>query len=72
MQVSFDEYPGTYSTDLIDPYFDIEKFKLGLKVMVYPSAEANELEFDLIGIDSSIANAIRRILIAEVRIYSII
>ncbi|KAM0681851.1 DNA-directed RNA polymerases I and III subunit RPAC1 [Mitosporidium daphniae] len=64
--VSFDEYPGTYSADLVDPYFDIEKFKLNLNVIVYPSADQDELEFDLVGVDSSIANAIRRILIAEI------
>ena len=32
------------------------------------SCSFEELEFDLVGVDAAIANAIRRVLIAEVRV----
>jgi DNA-directed RNA polymerase alpha subunit len=33
---------------------------------------SNDMEFDMIGIDASIANAFRRVLLAEVGIYKFI
>ncbi|CEG78920.1 Putative DNA-directed RNA polymerase I and III subunit RPAC1 [Rhizopus microsporus] len=53
------QYPG------IDNSFDLEKFKQNFKVKIQRLSK-HSVEFDLIGIDASIANAFRRIMIAEV------
>lgn len=37
-----------------------------MKAVQSESADKNELVFDLVGVDASIANALRRILLAEV------
>ncbi|KAG0243463.1 DNA-directed RNA polymerase [Mortierella sp. GBAus27b] len=52
-------YPG------IDLSWDIEKFKENFKFKINRLSKT-EMEFDMIGIDAAIANAFRRILIAEV------
>ncbi|CAO3630528.1 unnamed protein product [Cunninghamella blakesleeana] len=53
------QYPGISNT------WDLEEFKKKFKVTINSLSE-HSVEFDLIGIDASIANAFRRILIAEV------
>ncbi|CAG8458535.1 6493_t:CDS:10 [Paraglomus occultum] len=56
-------FPNTYPD--IDDSWRHEDFCQKFKVKVYRLTDM-EMEFDLIGIDASIANAFRRILIAEV------
>lgn len=67
--VSFDDYPGTYPMDCTEPFFNFEKFKKNLQVTIY-ALSPWQVEFDLVGVDASIANAVRRILIAEVKAYT--
>ena len=45
----------------------LEQLNKNLKVEITNLTE-NEIEFDLVGVDASIANALRRILLAEVYI----
>lgn len=61
--VSGSDYPHMYPGE--DLSFSIEKFKKSFKVVI-GKVEGEEMEFDLIGIDASVANAIRRTLLAEV------
>ncbi|ORY80391.1 DNA-directed RNA polymerases I and III subunit RPAC1 [Protomyces lactucae-debilis] len=61
--VSSTDFPG-HSADE-DHAWDLETFKKGLFVQIV-KLDKDMLEFDLVGVDASIANAIRRILIAEV------
>ncbi|CAF0854640.1 unnamed protein product [Brachionus calyciflorus] len=59
------DYPGTY--EHYDDSWDFEKFKKNFKIDIKSySADKMEMEFDMIGIDASIANSFRRILLAEV------
>ncbi|PVF96788.1 putative Rpc40-40 kd subunit of DNA-directed RNA polymerases I and III [Serendipita vermifera] len=61
--VSSTDYPGVYPGE--DNSWDLEDFKEHLKIdFQYVTDE--RIEFDLVGVDASIANAFRRILIAEV------
>lgn len=55
-------------TEDSEPY-SLELFKKKLKISIV-KCDNDELEFDLIGVNPAIANAIRRILIAEVNNYS--
>ena len=57
------DFPGHYPGE--DNSWDLERFsnQFFVRFEIY---EDDHLEFDLVGIDASIANAIRRILIAEV------
>ena len=48
-----------------DDSWDLERFKAGFKVQVV-SWNEEDMEFDMIGVDAAIANAFRRILLAEV------
>uniref|UniRef100_A0A671QP21 DNA-directed RNA polymerases I and III subunit RPAC1 n=1 Tax=Sinocyclocheilus anshuiensis TaxID=1608454 RepID=A0A671QP21_9TELE len=57
------DYPGNYPG--YDDTWDLEKFKKNFRIDIVHSDE-NMLEFDMIGIDAAIANAFRRILLAEV------
>ncbi|OBZ65907.1 DNA-directed RNA polymerases I and III subunit RPAC1 [Grifola frondosa] len=57
------EYPGHYPDE--DHSWDLSKFKKTLQVSVKRLSQRS-VEFDLVGVDASIANAFRRILIAEV------
>ncbi|KAK7140277.1 hypothetical protein R3I94_012783 [Phoxinus phoxinus] len=57
------DYPGNYPG--YDDTWDFEKFKKTFRIDIVNSDE-NTLEFDMIGIDAAIANAFRRILLAEV------
>lgn len=59
-------YSGAYASMGVDNSVRFEQFRNNFKVEIM-RLEEDELEFDMIGIDPSLANAFRRILIAEVR-----
>eukprot|EP01122_Echinamoeba_exundans_P011954 TRINITY_DN4905_c0_g1_i1.p2 TRINITY_DN4905_c0_g1~~TRINITY_DN4905_c0_g1_i1.p2 ORF type:complete len:400 (+),score=94.41 TRINITY_DN4905_c0_g1_i1:87-1202(+) len=59
------ESHSVFSALGFDNTFDLEDFKQNFKIKILESLP-NELSFDLIGVDASIANALRRIMIAEV------
>ena len=58
-------YSGAYAALGIDNSLRLDEFRKNFKVKVTKLNE-DDMEFDLIGIDASIANAFRRILISEV------
>lgn len=60
-------YSGAYGAMGVDNSLRLEGFRKNFKVEVIKLTE-DEMEFDMIGIDASLANAFRRILIAEVRV----
>ncbi|OZJ03055.1 hypothetical protein BZG36_03773 [Bifiguratus adelaidae] len=62
-EVSSSDFPGTYRG--IDDSWNLEKFRSKFSATINRMSE-REMEFDLVGIDASIANAFRRILIAEI------
>lgn len=57
------DYPHNFPDE--DHSWDLEDFTRRLKVDI-KRLTSEDLEFDLVGVDASIANAIRRILMAEV------
>uniref|UniRef100_A0A8C8WA94 DNA-directed RNA polymerases I and III subunit RPAC1 n=3 Tax=Felidae TaxID=9681 RepID=A0A8C8WA94_PANLE len=57
------DFPGNYSG--YDDAWDQDRFEKNFRVDVVHLDE-NSLEFDMVGIDAAIANAFRRILLAEV------
>ncbi|XP_049572378.1 DNA-directed RNA polymerases I and III subunit RPAC1 isoform X2 [Orcinus orca] len=57
------DFPGNYSG--YDDAWDQDRFEKDFRVDVVHMDE-NSLEFDMVGIDAAIANAFRRILLAEV------
>ncbi|KAM4678958.1 DNA-directed RNA polymerases I and III subunit RPAC1 isoform 2-T2 [Amazona ochrocephala] len=57
------DFPGNYSG--YDDAWDQRRFEEAFRVDVIRE-EGDELEFDMVGIDAAIANAFRRILLAEV------
>jgi len=59
------EYAGAYAAHDLDNSFTLERFKREFKVKVH-TLDEEQITFDLIGIDCAIANAFRRILLAEV------
>lgn len=61
--VSSTDFPGHYPGE--DHSFSLDRFKSALRVHVTRLSQLS-IEFDLVGVDASIANAIRRTLIAEV------
>ncbi|KAJ4495007.1 DNA-directed RNA polymerase [Lentinula edodes] len=61
--VSNTEFPGHYPDE--DHSWNLESFKKNLTVRTHRLSQRS-IEFDIIGIDASIANAFRRIMIAEV------
>ncbi|TEB37995.1 hypothetical protein FA13DRAFT_1751826 [Coprinellus micaceus] len=61
--VSSTDYPGVYPGE--DHSWNLEIFKKNLTVKVQRISE-HSIDFDLVGVDASIANAFRRIMIAEV------
>ncbi|TRM67819.1 DNA-directed RNA polymerase [Schizophyllum amplum] len=61
--VSSTDYPGHYPGE--DHSWNLDEFKRNLKVKVQRLSNRS-IEFDLVGVDASIANAFRRIMIAEV------
>lgn len=58
-------YSGAYASMGVDNSVRFEEFKKNFRVEVIKLNE-EDMEFDLVGIDASIANAFRRILISEV------
>lgn len=59
------DFPGTYEG--YDDAWDFEKFKKNFKIEIKSiSDDKMTMEFDMSGIDASIANAYRRILLAEI------
>lgn len=58
-------YSGAYAAMGVDNSLQLDSFCKDFKVVVNKLTE-DEMEFDMIGIDASLANAFRRILIAEV------
>jgi len=58
-------YSGAYAAMGVDNSLQLDSFCSNFKVEVNRLTE-DEIEFDMIGIDASLANAFRRILIAEV------
>lgn len=61
--VTSTDFPGHYPDE--DNSWDLQKFKEQFSVIVYRN-DPTHLEFDAIGIDAAIANALRRILISEI------
>ncbi|THU91737.1 hypothetical protein K435DRAFT_816716 [Dendrothele bispora CBS 962.96] len=61
--VSSTDFPGHYPDE--DHSWDLSIFKSNLKVEVQRLSNRS-IEFDIVGVDASIANAFRRIMIAEV------
>ncbi|TDZ13173.1 DNA-directed RNA polymerases I and III subunit RPAC1 [Colletotrichum orbiculare MAFF 240422] len=61
--VTSTDYPGTYAGE--DHAWDLEKFAKNFRVQFHQN-DRYEAAFSLIGVDASIANAFRRILIAEI------
>lgn len=59
------QYSGAYSSMGVDNSLRMDQFCNNFRVEVIRLSE-DDMEFDMIGIDPSIANAFRRILIAEV------
>lgn len=62
--VSSDEYPQYYPNGE-DYSWSVDKFKQNFRVQIHRSEPFNAV-FSLIGIDASIANAFRRILLSEI------
>lgn len=62
------EIRGDYvDTNANEPYIDMLNRKLKIEVT---NLSSESIEFDLVGVDAAIANALRRILLAEVRLLS--
>ena len=59
------EYAGAYAASGVDNSFSMARFREQFRVEVQ-SLDDEEIVFDMVGIDAAIANALRRILIAEV------
>tara|TARA_B100000780_G_scaffold264668_1_gene219500 strand:+ start:327 stop:647 length:321 start_codon:yes stop_codon:yes gene_type:complete len=59
------EYAGAYYGSGVDNSFSMERFARDFKIDV-KSLDAEEMVFDMVGIDPAIANAFRRILLSEV------
>lgn len=59
------QYSGAYMAYGVDNSLRLEDFCKNLRVEII-SLNEEDIEFDLIGIDAAVANAFRRILIAEV------
>ena len=58
-------FSGAYAAMGVDNSVRLNEFRKNFKVDIIKMTE-EDMEFDLIGIDASIANAFRRILISEV------
>lgn len=59
------QYSGAYASMGVDNGLRLDHFRDNFRVEVVRLTE-DDMEFDMIGIDAAIANAFRRILIAEV------
>ncbi|SPN96854.1 probable DNA-directed RNA polymerase [Cephalotrichum gorgonifer] len=62
------DFPGHYYGE--DHSFSIEEFKRNLSIEVHHNTP-HDLSFSLVGVDASIANALRRILISEIETLAI-
>ena len=62
-------HPVMVNTVEDEPGSFIESLQKRLKIRII-SMDDNDVEFDLIGVDASIANALRRIMLAEVKYHS--
>lgn len=65
------QYSGAYASVGVDNSLRLDQFRNNFRVEVTKidndeQKEDSSIEFDMVGIDASIANAFRRILIAEV------
>lgn len=60
------DFPGNFPGQ--DHSWSLEKFKDTFKIVISELSH-DFMEFDLIGVDASVANAFRRILISEVGIW---
>ncbi len=58
-------YSGAYKELGVDNSFSLENFKEEFKIHLI-SCDDETLVFDMVGVDAPVANALRRILIAEV------
>lgn len=58
------QYSGAYSSVGVDNSLQLEQFRKNFRVEVI-RLNKEDMEFDMIGVDPSLANAFRRILIAE-------
>lgn len=63
IQVSGTDFPGHYPGQT--HHWDLDRFKQSLRVCIN-SLSQSAIELDLVGVDASVANALRRIVIAEV------
>lgn len=63
-------YSGAYAAMGVDNSLRLEEFRNNFKVDV-KKLTVDDMEFDMIGIDAALANAFRRILIAEVPVDSL-
>lgn len=61
---AYTKYPGNYYG--IDDSWDVGKFRNKLKISIHKYEEGRHLEIDIFGIGPAIANAYRRIMLAEV------
>ncbi|KAM0747794.1 DNA-directed RNA polymerase III subunit C5 [Meredithblackwellia eburnea MCA 4105] len=61
--ISATDFPGHHPGE--SHHWDLEQFKAKLQVHIN-SLSSSAIEFDLVGVDASVANALRRIVIAEV------
>jgi DNA-directed RNA polymerase I and III subunit RPAC1 len=59
------QYSGAFAAMGVDNSVSVEKFCTDFKIKINRLTE-DDMEFDMIGVDASIANAFRRILIEEV------
>lgn len=59
------DFSGAFASLNLDNHYDFRSFKQGLRIDM-KRMDAEVVEFDLIGVDAPVANAIRRILLAEV------
>ncbi|KAJ3206818.1 DNA-directed RNA polymerases I and III subunit RPAC1 [Clydaea vesicula] len=64
MKVSSIDFPNNFSNNL-DLSWDLEAFKKNFNVVITKLTKLN-IEFDFIGLDASIANSLRRYMLAEV------
>merc|ERR1719498_1644035 len=64
--VSVPETAGVYRSMKVSNQFDLAAFQKGVKIKITDQPNENHVAFDLKGIDPPVANALRRILLAEV------
>jgi DNA-directed RNA polymerases I and III subunit RPAC1 len=68
LQPSSMDFPGNFPG--LDLSWSLDKFKNNFKIVISELSH-DFMEFDLIGVDASVANAFRRILISEVGIFGL-